>query len=156
MGLTHRRYVSYIDKSREYYAAHGYERPYQWVAGDDVAFTPLTKPLSECRVGIVTTSAIDRGNIDTPYTAPSSPVPAAMVTRHLSWHKTATNTDDVGSFLPLKRLHELAAEGTIGEVAPRFFGTPTIYSARITEGNAEQIGAWCQEDQLDLVLLAGL
>ena len=55
-GISHRSYVSYIDKSREYYAASGYERPYRWARYDDVPFSPLTKPLSQCRLGVVTTA----------------------------------------------------------------------------------------------------
>ncbi len=53
---THRSYVSYIDRSREYYAAQGYTRPYAWPHYDDVPFTPLQKPLAACRVGLVTTA----------------------------------------------------------------------------------------------------
>jgi hypothetical protein len=32
---THRTCVSYIDKSREYYAARGYANPYRWACFDD-------------------------------------------------------------------------------------------------------------------------
>lgn len=32
---TGRSHVSYIDTSREYYAAHGYEQPYAWATNDD-------------------------------------------------------------------------------------------------------------------------
>ena len=38
---THRRVVSYIDKSREYYEASGYDQPYRWAAFDTVPFTPM-------------------------------------------------------------------------------------------------------------------
>ena len=56
----HRSFVSYIDRSREYYAAQGYDQPYAWAHYDDVPFTPLEKPLSACRVGLVTTAGRDR------------------------------------------------------------------------------------------------
>ena len=46
---THRSYVSYIDKSREYYQAHGYDKPYSWAHHDAVPFAPLTKPLAQSR-----------------------------------------------------------------------------------------------------------
>src|SRR5262245_51546134 len=49
-------YVRYIDKTREYYLSEGYATPYQWAHFDDVPFTPLGRPLTECRVGLVTTS----------------------------------------------------------------------------------------------------
>ena len=52
----YRSFVSYMDRSREYYAAQGYSRPYAWAHHDDVPFTPLGKTLSACRVGLVTTA----------------------------------------------------------------------------------------------------
>ena len=55
-GISHRSYVSYIDKSREYYSASGYERPYRWARYGDVPFARLPKPLSQCRIGVVTTA----------------------------------------------------------------------------------------------------
>jgi hypothetical protein len=51
-----RSFVTYIDRSREYYAAQGYPKPYAWAHYDDAPFTPLLKPLSKCRVGLVTTA----------------------------------------------------------------------------------------------------
>ena len=42
---SRRSYVGYIDKSREYYAAHGYAQPYQWPYHQEVPFAPLSKPL---------------------------------------------------------------------------------------------------------------
>ena len=40
---THRSFVSYIDRSREYYAAQGYPKAYAWPRYDEVPFTPLEK-----------------------------------------------------------------------------------------------------------------
>ena len=54
--VTHRSHVSYIDKSREYYEASGYEQPYRWAAFDEVPFTRLTKPLAESNVAVITTT----------------------------------------------------------------------------------------------------
>ena len=53
---AYRSFVSYIDRTREYYAAQGYSKPYTWPRYDDVPFAPLMKPLSDCRVGLVTTA----------------------------------------------------------------------------------------------------
>ena len=49
-------HVRYIDKTREYYKGPGYDRPYRWAHFDDIPFTPLARPLAECRVGLITTS----------------------------------------------------------------------------------------------------
>ena len=43
---AHRMFVSYIDKSREYYLARGYGNPYRWAHHDDAPFTPPAKPLA--------------------------------------------------------------------------------------------------------------
>ena len=151
-----RDFVSYIDKSREYYAVNKGDAPYRWAKHDDAPFTPLAKPLAECRVAVVTTTKANEEAKLRAFAAPVDPPPDAMFTDHLFWHKEATTTDDLGSFLPLERLSELAADGTIGSVGPRFFGAPTVYSQRRTQSNAEEIAAWCVEDEVDLVLLAPL
>ena len=50
--------VRYIDRTRDYYLGQGYDKPYEWAHHTDVPFTPLTKPLSESRIAIVSTSDI--------------------------------------------------------------------------------------------------
>jgi hypothetical protein len=35
-------HVRYIDKTREYYAGAGYDKPYRWAHFDGIPFTPLT------------------------------------------------------------------------------------------------------------------
>lgn len=156
MTGSHRSFVSYIDKSREFYAAQGYPQPYRWATHDDAPFTPLSKPLSSCRVGLVTTTNTEEHTGLGPYAAPSSPVPTVMRTEHLSWHKEATNTDDVGSFLPLTHLARLATDGIIGSASPRFAGIPTVYSQRRTTTWANNILETLNEDDVDLAVLIPL
>jgi len=153
MAASYRSFVSYIDKSRRFYAAQGYDVPYTWATHSDAPFTPLAKPLSQCRVGVITTSSLAADAPREPYAAPSIPTPAAMVTQHLSWHKAATHTDDLGSFLPLDHLAELKDAGVIGSVAPRFVGVPTVYSQRRTQKWAESVLNNVVEDEVDLALL---
>lgn len=162
---THRNFLSYIDKSREYYAAHGYENPYRWATNTDAPFARLTKPLADCTVGLVTTSGIHQEDKPAdappplpkrPYTWPTDPVPTRMFTDDLSWDKQATHTDDVGSFLPIEQLQRFANEGRIGRLAPRFYGVPTEYSRTKTAAEAQEIEQWCREDEVDVVLLVPL
>ncbi|MGE3076690.1 MAG: hypothetical protein AB7N24_21690 [Dehalococcoidia bacterium] len=161
-----RVFVSYIDKSRELYLAQGYGNPYRWAYNTEVPFTPLPKPLAECRIGVVTTSSIDVGQAavdlaDRPpkraYTHPSDPTPDHLFTMDLSWDKEATHTNDVDSFLPLRRLREYEAEGRVGSISPRFYGAPTEYSQRKTNTvDAPDILQFCREDGVDVALLVGL
>ncbi len=156
---TQRGFVSYIDKSREFYLAKGYGNPYRWASNPDAPFTPLTKPLSESRVALVTTAALDShgGRERSPYTAPAQPAPEALYTHHLSWHKTATHTEDVESFLPVRRLTEYVDEGRLGSLSPRFYGAPTVYSARRTiHEDAPTVLDFCREDRVDVALLVAL
>ncbi len=162
---SHRSFVSYIDRSREYYAAHGYAQPYAWATHDDAPFTPLKKPLSQCRVGLITTAGRwspelekqGRREVRELYAEPSSPPPKRMFTADLAWDKGATHTDDVESFLPLTRLAEYAAAGRIRSVSPRFYGVPTDYSqGKTSQRDAPKILEWCREDAVDAMLLSAL
>jgi hypothetical protein len=163
---THRRFVSYIDKSREYYAAHGYEKSFQWATNDDTPFTPLDKPLAECRVGLVTTSFLYRedrpaewpdGKSKHPYALAVERAPERMYTADLSWDKQATHTDDRESFLPLRRCQELVSSGRVGSLSPRFYGVPTDYSIRRTlKVDAPAMLEFMRQDDVDVALLIPL
>lgn len=157
---THRRVVSYIDKSREYYAAHGYDQPYRWASFDQVPFvrwSDKSLPLANATVGVVTTTfPTDFEAPKQVYAQAASPVPTAMFTKDLSWDKQATHTNDVGSFLPLNVLDDLAADGIIGAASPRFYGVPTEYSQRRTHRDAEQIVQWALDDGVDAMVLVPL
>ena len=57
VSKSHRTFVSYIDRTREFYLAQGYESPYQWAYFDEVPFTRLAGALSQCRVTLITTAS---------------------------------------------------------------------------------------------------
>ena len=48
--------VGYMQRLREYYLALGYDNPYRWAHFAEVPFCQR-KPLSQSRVGLVTTAA---------------------------------------------------------------------------------------------------
>jgi D-proline reductase (dithiol) PrdB len=164
-GITHRSFVSYIDRTREYYGAQGYERPYVWAHHTDAPFTPLAKPLAQSRVAVITTASpwrdaapvdgVLRGSKQV-WSGDAAAPPERLYTDDLAWDKQATHTRDVASFLPLARLAELAG-GRIGGLAPRFHGVPTDYSQRrTTEQDAPEILARCRADAADVALLVPL
>ena len=162
---THRSFVSYIDKSREYYAAHGYEKPYQWATNDDAPFTPLPKPLSECRIGLVTTAYFlpDGFVYRVPSDLPRLPATATrdqlgnLNTKHLSWAKDETHHDDLETFLPLARLDEAVEAGRIGSVSDRIYCLPTQFSHRQTQKrDAPRVLEWLTEDEVDVALMVPL
>ncbi len=160
-------YVRYIDKTREYYRAEGYETPYRWAHFDEIPFSRLTTALAQCRIGLVTTSDIavrseagereqyDRetlaGNV---YSIPMDCAPERLYSRSEHYDRYSTTLDDVNSYCPITRLGEFAAEGVIGSIAPRFHGVYTSYSQRVTmERDAPEVLRRMREDGVDAVLL---
>lgn len=160
-----RIFVSYIDKSREYYLAQGFGNPYRWAYQEHAPFTPLRKRLCEARLGLVTTAsladdAVALGPDSIPnvvYAAPIEPPPTILYTNHRAWDKEATHTDDVDTFAPINRLREAAASGCIGSLSPRFYGVPTEYSQRKTiDIDAPEVLRLCREDGVDAAILVAL
>lgn len=49
--------IGYMKRTRDYYAAIGYATPYRWAHYTSAPFQPLTKPLNQSRVAIITTAA---------------------------------------------------------------------------------------------------
>lgn len=126
-------------------------------------FAALTKPLNECRIGVVTSA--DQGAAD----IPQDELPRSdrlfraenaaydSLSRDKFWDREATNTDDPESYLPLRRLAEYATSGRIGALNHRFFGVPTDYSQRLTlEDDAPRIEAWMREDAINAAILVPL
>lgn len=158
---AHRVAISYIDRSRRYYAAKGYARPYRWVTNDSAPFQKPRRPLAASRLAVVTTTfPVEFHDGSRPPKSvrafAAHPPPEQMYTDDLFWHKAATTTDDVESFLPLRTLAGFVADGRLGSLNDRFFSVPTTYSRRSTQADAETIAAWCDEDGVDLVMLIPL
>jgi hypothetical protein len=166
MGTAHRTHVSYIDRTRAYYAALGYPTPYQYARHDDVPFAPLRKPLAASRIALVTTAGpwhedpsrrprpFERRHV---WAGSSAEPPQRLYTENLAWDKESTHTRDVQTFLPLGHLQSWADAGRIGGVGRRYYGVPTEYSqSRTSLEDAPAIAAMCREDEVDAVLLAAL
>jgi len=167
-GRTHRTYIDYIDRTRDYYLVAGYENPYTWAHFDAVPFAPLPGPLAACRVGLVTTAAPYRPDTGdqgphAPYNAaakfrevyslPVAPPPDLRIA-HIGYDRDHTVPADLDAYFPLAQLQAARAAGRVGSVPPRFYGTPTLRSQRhVTELDAPAILAWCREDGVDAVVL---
>ena len=152
-------------RAAKYYAAYGYTQAYTWAYHTSVPFSPLPKPLEQCRIGLVTTASdvnIGQGieglmKKRDVYALPSAPAPGRLFTEHLFWDKDATHTDDLESFLPLKQLAGFAAARRIESLSPRFYGVPTEYSqSRTRLKDAPKILEYIREDGVDAVLLSAL
>ena len=94
---------------------------------EDPAFTQLTKPLAEARVAIVTSAALHRPDQDR-YAPDDTGFRALdrddrdIVMGHWSPNFDHTGFQlDLNVVYPIDRIEELAADGVIGDVAPRHF-----------------------------------
>jgi hypothetical protein len=160
--------IPYMARTRDYYRALGYAEPYRWAHFTDVPFTPLRKPLADCRVGLVTTAALydptrgDQGP-GAPYNAaakfhrayahPAEGAPDVRIA-HVTYDRTHTTAEDPNSWFPLAQLKRAAADGRIGAVGPRFYGAPTTRSQHTTlERDAPDTLALMREDKVDAAVL---
>jgi D-proline reductase (dithiol) PrdB len=154
--------VDYIGRTREQYAGLGYP-PYRWVENaDPPPLTPLRRPLAESRVALIASGGIYvKGQVAFHHRDDSSyrEIPADVDYRdlrvtHFAYDLTDARADPNVVF-PLQTLLSLAAEGLIGEVAPRaytFMGG--IYSARrVRDELAPALADRLQNDEVDAALL---
>lgn len=152
--------VSYMARTRAFYEAQGFERPYRWAHHETAPFTPLRKPLADSVLGLVTTASmrpraeleprkVDSGSLLEP--------PDRLYTDDLSWDKQATHTEDVNSFCPFAPLRRLVAQGRLKGLTPRFHCAPTEYSQQDTHvHDAPEILRRLEADGADAALLIPL
>jgi hypothetical protein len=155
--------VAYMERTRLYYQALGYEHDYVWAHYDEVPIAHLSKPLANATIALVTTAlppelaeARTAGKRQLWSRETDNP-PAEFVTNHVAWDKDSTHTRDRECFMPIDAIKMLAAEGTVGGLAPRFHGVPTTYSQnRTTEQDAPEITRRIVQDGADAVVLCPL
>src|SRR3546814_2858008 len=123
-----------MKRTRDYYVTLGFGTPYRWAPYLECPFTPLKKPLSEARVGIVTTAAPydpekgDQGpgaaynsaaKFYTVYSGDTSQEHDLRIS-HIGYDRLHNKADDSRAWFPLQALRDAAASGRIGSIAPRF------------------------------------
>ena len=152
--------VRYIDKTRDYYEAQGFETAYEWAKNSDTPFHTLGKPLSTSTVVTITTGATyvrEESDVRFVDSADIGSLPERLYAEDLSWDKRATHLDDIGSYLPIEALVGKKKEGRIAKIAERFHCVPTEYSQRRTqEHDAPEVLLRCREDKADVALLVPL
>ena len=160
-------HVRYIDRTREDYLRQGYEKPYQWANFDDAPFTPLKKPLPECRIGLIGTSEVavtfDSETEEDPiseedfrgvYQIPADTPTRKLYSRTKSFDRNATHLDDVNAYYPVDRLREAVAEGRIGSMPDWLYGAYNNYSQRkVMEQEAPKALNFARRDELDAMIM---
>ena len=141
-------HVKYINKTQDYYRSIGYSQDYQWARNEACALTPLTKPLSECRIGLVSTAAMvtldEKGEALEPVRMMGSNK-LEVFSLATDWpvsrlHSTSEDHDrfqtdmaDFGAYFPKDLLREFAEEGVIGSFADECWRILPNYSKRKVE-----------------------
>ena len=148
--------VGYMERTRKYYKAQGFDKPYEWATFKEVPFAALKKPLSKSRVGLISTAALYDREASAPRFVDSfstSAPPKRLYANDLSWDKNATHLNDRESYLPLHGLSEAINSGLIAGITPQFHCAPTEYSIRRTMAHdAPELLSRLQRDQADLAL----
>lgn len=159
--------VRYIDRTRDEYLRQGYEKSYEWAHHATAPFTPLAKPLSQCRVGLIGTSEVAvRFDPDTEsdpiheedfrgvYAIPGDIETERFYSRTSSYDMNATHLDDVNAYYPVDRLREAVADGRIGGMPDRFYGAYNNYSQRkVLTQEAPKVLEYCREDGIDVLVM---
>ena len=168
MTPNHGEPIPYLQRIRSYYQALGYGAPYEWARCGQVPFQPLTRPLSQCRIALITTAAPyqpgqgdqgpgapynARAKFYSVYSGDSAKIHDLRIS-HVAIDRQHTTAADPGTYFPLPALLASAAAGRIGSVAPRFHGAPTNRSQRATlDVDGPEIVARCQADGADAAIL---
>jgi D-proline reductase (dithiol) PrdB len=154
--------VSYMERTRLYYRALGYETDYVWAHNEEVPFARPVKPNRQLAVALATTAGPpDRSNRDAQNRKEvwSSEVakPPVSFDTDVAWDKESTHTDDRETFLPIDAVNRLVADGTLGKLSARFHCIPTEYSHRKTkEHDAPELLRRLREDKVDAAILVAL
>ena len=160
--------IPYMQRTRDYYLALGFGNPYRWAHFVDVPFTPLTTPLTQARVALITTAAPYQPGVGdqgpgAPYNAAakfykvysdtSEAIPDVRIS-HVGYDRVHTTAKEPGTWFPLARLQEAVKAGRIGALTPRFHGAPTNRSHRVTmETDAPELLRRCREDGAQAAIL---
>lgn len=152
--------VAYMARTRAYYRALGYERDYVWASHAQTPFSPLSRPVSELKLGLVTTAnplSWEEGQLKSVWSGQTSQPPSALNTDDLAWDKDNTHTDDVETFLPIRALQGLVVAGALGSLSERYYGLPSEYSQEKTVSqDVPALKPLLAEDGVEAVMLVPL
>lgn len=161
--------LSYLPRIRSYYQALGYGAPYVWAQQDSLPFSLLEKPLADAVIGVVTTAAPFRPDIDVDQSIgaavtgktkfaqvlshPMDPTPDLRL-NHVAYDTTHTTHNDPGTYNPVETLKSLVADRVFAGLGPRVHSVPTNRSQSTTrEVYGDEVVSRVRDDGVDAVLL---
>lgn len=160
--------VSYMERTRNYYLGLGYETPYVWAHYLDTPFTPLSKPLNQSVLGLVTTAVpfdLTKGpqgpgapynaaaKFYEPYVQPTDGEHDLRIA-HVGIDRRNANMVDANCWFPLNAAKRAVKTRRIASLSKHFYGLPTNRSQRHTlEIDAPLILSKMRADQVDVAVL---
>lgn len=138
-----------------------------WESGEPTPWTPVTKPLSECKLAIVTTSGVHhadqpRFNMQDSEGDPSFRIITGdtikngyTITHDYYDHSDAE--EDLNIVFPLDRLRELEEEGIIGKLSDKHYSfmghIDGQHITTLVNKSAKQVIEKLKQEAVDVVLL---
>lgn len=163
------RYGSWWVEARPLIEAHQYAqafKSYPWPTFATAPWAPVTKPLSQSQLAVVTTAGLYRPGLDIPFNGDSPEgdwsfrsLPRdvelkglALAHPHFS-HEVAEA--DMNTIFPLQRLAELEGNGVIGALAPTHYSTMgyVTRAADLAEETAPAIASRMKGEGVDIALV---
>lgn len=160
---SNREPVRYVDALAAYYGSMGHP-PYQWTINHDAPFTPLRKPVSQCRITMLTSGGISLCSMPgfdpmarNDHRLDAIPVDASATDFqiHDSYYDHRDADRDINCQFPIDRLRELESAGEIGSLAPRFWSgfMGRIYNrTKVLEESGPAFAAELAKDAVDLLI----
>jgi D-proline reductase (dithiol) PrdB len=156
--------ITYVTRLNEFYRSQGFPA-YKWTINDSAPLTPMHKPLSECRVALLTSGGVSRKDTapfnsqarnDLRVVAVANHIAADFFAIHDDYYNHSDADRDINCIFPIERLRELATERVIGEVAPHhysgFMGRTYIRSAVINDA-APALARRLRDESVDAFVL---
>lgn len=162
------RYPGWLEATRPLLEAKNWKesfKTYPFVVNEDCPWTPLEKPLAECRLAMLSTAGLYLPGEQPPFRAedyegdwtfrelPTDVAPEQFAIAH-DHYDHAWAEQDRNCVYPLQRLRELQAEGFIGEIAATHYSI-SGYCTRadlVAEHTALEIAKHAAQSGVDVLL----
>ena len=157
--------IRYVDMLNDHYRALG-NPAYRWSINDSAPLHRLTKPLSECRVSMLTSGGVSQCSMpafnanarnDHRLDAIASDAASNDFQVHDNYYDHTDAEADINCIFPLDRLQELADRKEIGSVAPRLWSgfMGRIYNrSKIAEESGPEFAKALAADNVDVLVAA--
>ena len=157
--------ISYVDELNKHYGSMGFPS-YEWTVNETAPLTRLNKPVSECRVTMLTSGGISHCTMpgfnpdarnDHRVDEVDQDVTSSDFQINDSYYNHDDADQDINCVFPIDRLKEMAADGLVGSIAPRFWSgfMGRIYNrTKLIEESIPAFIEKLREDAVDILVTA--